>query len=147
MRRRIEGLEMNESPPQETLVARGVDTDASPFGFAATLHRLEETLRTKGLHLFAKIDHAAAASGVGLTMPPTAVLIFGNPRGGTPLMLQAPLLALDLPLKLLVREDAAGHTWVSCDAPGYLAERYGIPTEQAAGISAVPNLIAAALHD
>ena len=138
---------MNESSPQETLVARGVDTVASPFGFAATLNRLEDTLRTKGLDLFAKIDHAAAASDVGLTMPPTVVLIFGNPRGGTPLMLQTPLLALDLPLKLLVWEDASNQTWVSCDAPGYLAERYGIPTDQAAGISAVPNLIAAALRD
>ena len=138
---------MNEVPSPELPVARGVHTVVSPFSFTVTLQRLEDTLRTKDLHLFAKIDHAAAAAGVGLTMPPTIVLIFGNPRGGTPLMLQSPLLALDLPLKLLVREDSSGKTWVSCDAPGYLADRYGIPTDQAAGISAVPNLITAALHN
>lgn len=80
-------------------------------------------------------------------MPPTTVLIFGNARVGTPLMRDAPLLALDLPLKLLVWEDGSAQVYVSCDAPGYLADRYGLPRDRAAGISGLPALIAAALHD
>src|SRR3954466_14951437 len=131
-------LTMNESAALSTPVAQGVESFASPYDFADTLDRLETTLRAKGIEVFTKIDHAAAAAGVGLSMPPTVVLIFGNPRGGTPLMLKNPLLALDLPLKVLVRGDESGQTWVSCNDRGYLAQRYEIPNGQAAGISAVP---------
>ena len=136
---------MQEATPVPSPVAREVESFASPYGFAETLARLQSTLQAKGIEVFASIDHAAAAAEVGLSLPPTVVLIFGNPRGGTPLMLQNPLLALDLPLKVLVREDDSGQTWVSCNARQYLAQRYGIPTDQAAAISAVPDLIAAAL--
>jgi uncharacterized protein (DUF302 family) len=131
-----------ESQPRVPL---GVVTKASAQPFDITLQRLEDELSKRGLTLVAKVDHAAAAEQVGLVMPPTVVLIFGNPRVGTPLMLETPLLALDLPLKLLVHEDAAGQTWVSCDAPGYLADRYGIPATRATGISGVSALVAAAL--
>jgi uncharacterized protein (DUF302 family) len=136
---------MHESSSVSSPVAQGVQSFPSPYGFADTLGRLEETLRAKGVEVFGKIDHAAAAATVGLSMPPTVVLIFGNPRGGTPLMLETPLLALDLPLKVLVRDDDTGQTWVSCNARNYLAHRYGIPADQAAGISGVPDLIEAAL--
>jgi uncharacterized protein (DUF302 family) len=136
---------MGESASVASPVAQGVESVASSFGFAETLDRLESTLRAKNVEIFARIDHAAAAASAGLAMPPTVVLIFGNPRGGTPLMLQNPLLALDLPLKVLVRADDSGQTWVSCNAPGYLAQRYTIPPDQAAAISGVPDLIAAAL--
>src|SRR4051812_10903549 len=96
---------MEESLTVSSPTAQGVESFASPYGFAETLDRLEATLRAKGIDVFAKIDHAAAATGVGLSMPPTVVLVFGSPRGGTPLMLEQPLLALDLPLRVLVRED------------------------------------------
>jgi len=81
---------------------------ASAFPFDDTLQRLRTTLDGAGMRIFAEIDHAAAASSVGMTMPPTVVLIYGNPRGGTPLMLAAPMLALDLPLRVLVRQDVHG---------------------------------------
>lgn len=136
---------MAEPATNPSLVATGVDSFASPYGFADTLERLENTLRARGIDIFAKIDHAAAAAKVGLSMPSTVVLIFGNPRGGTPLMLLNPLVALDLPLKLLVREDDAGQTWVSSNARDYLAHRYAIPADQAKPLSVVPDLVAAAL--
>jgi uncharacterized protein (DUF302 family) len=136
---------MPKSGSKSSPVALGVESFASPYGFAETLDRLEATLRTKGVEVFSRIDHAAAAATVGLSMPPTVVLIFGNPRGGTPLMLEHPLLALDLPLKVLVREDDAGRTWLSCNARDYLAQRYGFAADRAAAISAVPDLIAAAI--
>src|SRR3954462_4657984 len=137
---------MADSTTDSSPVARDVASFASPYGFAETLDRLESTLHAKEIDVFARIDHAAAAAKVGLTMPPTVVLIFGNPRGGTPLMLQKPLLALDLPLKLVVRQDASGETWVSCNARDYLSQRYGIPPDQAAAASGVPGLIDAALR-
>jgi uncharacterized protein (DUF302 family) len=136
---------MNDSTSITLPVGQGVESFASPYGFTDTLDRLENTLRTKGIEELARIDHAAAAAKVGLSMPSTVVLIFGNPRGGTPLMIENPLLALDLPLKVLVREDDSGQTWVSCNSRGYLAQRYGLPADQDAGISGVPDLIAAAI--
>jgi uncharacterized protein (DUF302 family) len=136
---------MDETNAKASPIGRDVESFASPYDFPDTLQRLENTLRAKNIAVFAKIDHAMAAMEVGLAMPPTVVLIFGNPRGGTPLMLENPLLALDLPLKLLVREDGSGQTWVSCNAPDYLARRYNIPTDLAAAISVVPDLVAASL--
>jgi uncharacterized protein (DUF302 family) len=138
---------MTDAATAEAAAARGVVTVPSPFPFATTLDRLRAALRSHGLTLFATIDHAAAAADVGLPLPPTVVLIFGNPGAGTPLMQTTPLLALDLPLKLLVHADAAGRTSVSCDAPDYLADRYGVPPAQAAVLRGVPGLIAAALAD
>ncbi len=129
----------------ESSPARGVVSVPSPFGFVVTLERLEAALDRRGLTRFATIDHAAAAADVGLTLRPTTVLFFGDPRVGTPLMQVAPVLALDLPLKLMVHADAAGQTWVSCDAPDYLADRYGLPAASPAGLAGVPALIAATL--
>ena len=85
----------------------------SGVAFAPTLDRLVRAIETAGMTVFARIDHAAGAREVGMAMPPTVVLIYGNPRGGTPIMLAAPQAALDLPLRVLVREDADGRTRVS----------------------------------
>ena len=105
----------------------------SAWPFASTLDRLTTTIDAAGLKIFARIDHAAGAKEAGLVMPPTVVLLYGSPKGGTPLMLAAPAAALDLPLRVLVREDADGRTQVSfhpvvpmllhADVPEALARR------------------------
>lgn len=108
----------------------------SRYAFAETVSRLEKTLETKGVKLFAVVDHSGEAAKAGMSMPPTKVLIFGSPKGGTPLMLAAPSLAIDLPLKFLVSEDAAGKVWVSFNAPEYLQQRHEIPADLVKNISA-----------
>jgi uncharacterized protein (DUF302 family) len=94
-----------------------------------TVERLKSILRTKEITLFALIDHSGEAAKVGMKMPPTKLLIFGNPKGGTPLMLAAPSIALDLPLKILVAEDPQGKVWLSYNSPEYLKERHGLPSD------------------
>lgn len=117
---------------------------SSPYSFASTLTRLSDALEGAGLTVFARIDHQAAAKNVGLDMPPTTVLIYGNPKGGTPLMLAAPSLALDLPMRVLVREED-GHTLVSFHAARVLTRAAGLPDDQAAGLEKATALIGAAL--
>src|ERR1700736_6184200 len=112
----------------------GVVTRPSAYGFAETLARLQSALERRQLEIFARFDHSGAARLVGLTMPDTQVVVFGNPKGGTPLMLAAPLVALDLPLRLLVSNEG-GHTLLSYLSPGYLGERYGIPPDLVKNIS------------
>jgi uncharacterized protein (DUF302 family) len=107
------------------IVIAGLTTIASSFGPAQTIDRLASAIREKGLTIFAQIDHAAGAAEVGSTLRPTTLIIFGNARGGTPLMQSAQTAGIDLPLKLLVWEDAAGKTWVSYDEPGWVAQRHG----------------------
>jgi uncharacterized protein (DUF302 family) len=92
-----------------------------------TVERLQGLLRDKGITLFALVDHSGEAEKAGMKMPPTKLLIFGNPRAGTPLMLGAPGIAIDLPLKVLVAEDEQGKVWISYNSPRYLQERHGIP--------------------
>ena len=92
-----------------------------------TVDRLKNILQSKGINMFVLIDHSGEAAKVGMKMPPTKLLIFGNPKGGTPLMLAAPSVALDLPLKILVSEDAQGKVWLSYNSPEYLRERHGLP--------------------
>ena len=92
-----------------------------------TVDKLKAILESKGVTLFALIDHSGEAEKVGLRMPPTKLLIFGNPKGGTPLMLAAPSAAIDLPLKILVAEDSEGRVWISYNSPEYLKERHGFP--------------------
>jgi uncharacterized protein (DUF302 family) len=104
----------------------GIATKASPHPVAETLVRLEKVLAAKGMTVFARIDHRAEAERVGLQMRPAQLLIFGNPKGGTPLMVAAPTAALDLPLKALVWEDAAGKVWLSYTRLAYLAQRHEI---------------------
>ena len=119
----------------------GLTTIESHFGPKETLDRLEDDVKAKGLTVFARIDHAAGAAAVGMTLLPTAVLIFGNARGGTPLMQASQLMGIDLPLKVLVWQDTSGKTWLSYYDPGVLAKRYGVSGETAA--TPVGNLSAA----
>lgn len=119
---------------------------SSPYPFASTLTRVAAALEGAGLTIFARVDHQAAAQAVGLAMPPTTVLIFGNPKGGTPLMVATPAIALDLPLRVLVREDAAGHTLVSYHPALTLTRAAGIPDAAAAGLSKSADIIAAAIQ-
>jgi uncharacterized protein (DUF302 family) len=109
----------------------------SHFDPQQTLERLEAEVKAKGLTVFARIDHAAGAATVGMPLRPTTVLIFGNPKGGTPLMQASQLVGIELPLKVLVWQDAAGKTWLSYVDPGSLAKRYALPPETA---TAVGNL-------
>ncbi len=99
----------------------------SAVAFAPTLDRLVEAIQAAGLTVFARIDHAAGARGAGLAMPPTTVLLYGNPKGGTPLMLAAPLAALDLPLRVLVREAGDGRTLVSFHPAAPMLRQAGVP--------------------
>jgi uncharacterized protein (DUF302 family) len=107
----------------------GVDFTELPAGqpFTQTLDRLVAAIEAAGMRIFARIDHAAAAAGVGLSMPPTTVLIYGHPKGGTPLMMASPAAALDLPLRVLVREDADGHTFVSFHPVVAMLTKAGVP--------------------
>ena len=101
----------------------------SPWSVPETLQRLEEILRSKGLTIFARIDHSGEAAKVGLEMRPTQVLLFGSPKAGTPVMVAAPSVAIDLPLKALVAEDDQGKVWVTYNSPEYLQQRHGIPDD------------------
>jgi len=107
-----------------------------------TVEKIKGILQAKGIMLFVLIDHSGEAEKVGLKMRPTKLLIFGSPRAGTPLMLAAPSSAIDLPLKILVWEDAQGKTWVSYNSPAYLQQRHGVPTELLANIVAVVETLA-----
>jgi uncharacterized protein (DUF302 family) len=125
--------------------AEGVISRASPYSMAETISRLDTVLQERKLVIFARVDHAAEAAKVGLTMPPTQLLIFGNPRAGTPLMLAAPDLAIDLPLKILIRQDAAGKVSVSYNSAAFLRQRHGLSEDQAKALAAVAGLVDAAL--
>lgn len=105
-----------------------------------TVGKLQEVLKAKGVKLFALVDHSGEAQAAGLKMPNTKLLIFGNPKGGTPLMLAAPSVALDLPLKILVAEDAAGKVWISYSSPEYLQARHGFPAELLPNIAVISDL-------
>lgn len=102
---------------------------ASRYSVEETVRRLEAAFADKALRVFAVIDHSGEAEKVGLKMRPTKVVIFGSPKGGTPLMVAAPSLAIDLPLKVLVAEDAAGKVSVTYNDPEYLRDRHGVPGE------------------
>jgi uncharacterized protein (DUF302 family) len=123
-------------------VKNGIVTIASAHSVDETLERLRSILRAKQIALFVVIDHSGEATRAGLKMPNTKLVIFGNPKGGTPLMLAAASIALDLPLKILVAEDAQGKVWVSYDSPAYLAERHGLPENLTANIAVVEALAA-----
>lgn len=109
-----------------------------------TVEKLKGILQSKGVTLFATIDHSGEAAKVGMKMRPTKLLIFGNPKGGTPLMLAAPSIAIDLPLKILVWEDEQGKAWVSYNNPTYLQKRHGFPADLVQNIAVVETLAAKA---
>ena len=104
----------------------GLITIESQFGPKETAERLDGEIKTHGMKVFARIDHAALATEAGLTLPPTEVILFGNPRGGTPLMQAKQTIGIDLPLKVLVWQDASGQTWLSYNNPNWLAKRHGL---------------------
>ena len=108
----------------------GLTTIPSHFGPKETMDRLEAEIRAQRMTLFARIDHAAGATEVGLTLRPTELIIFGNARGGTPLMQAAQTIGIDLPLKALVWEDAAGKTWISYNEPKWIAQRHDVTNAQ-----------------
>jgi uncharacterized protein (DUF302 family) len=131
---------MNPSP-----ASNGIASIESPHPLTLTLSKLEATIKNKSLTLFAHIDHAAGAREAGLQMQEAHVLIFGHAKAGTPLMVANPLVALDLPLKILVWEDAAKKVLVSYNTPEFLAQRHQIPPDLIKNISGVKPLIEAAL--
>jgi len=118
---------------------------ASPYSVEETLRRLQAAFAAKGLQVFAVIDHSGEAEKVGLKMRPTKVVIFGSPRAGTPLMLAAPSLAIDLPLKALVAEDAVGKVWLTYNDPEYLQERHGVPEQLIKNLAGAGTVIAKAV--
>jgi uncharacterized protein (DUF302 family) len=119
----------------------GLITVDSPLDAAATLHWLETTLTAKGIAIFAKIDHAANAQAVGLTLRPTTVLIFGNAQAGTKPMQIDQRMGIDLPLKMLVWTDDAGKTHVSYSDPAWIAARYGITSETVPALTAMQGMM------
>src|SRR6476646_5242122 len=118
-------------PPSGSFtIVEGLTTVPSNFGPKETMDRLETEIRTKGLEVFARIDHAAGAAEVGLNLRPTELIIFGNARAGTPLMQSVQTVGIDLPLKVLVWEDAGSKTWLSYNEPSWIARRHGVPNAE-----------------
>lgn len=123
--------------------ADGLTTLRSSYGPHDTMNRLEAELKARGMTVFARIDHAAGATGVGLSLRPTEVLIFGNAKAGTPLMQSVQTVGIDLPLKALVWQDASGGTWLSYNDPAWLAQRHALPNETATVIGNMSAALAA----
>jgi len=126
-------------------IGEGIVRKPSSRSVAETLDRLETILKARGIQVFARIDHAGEAARVGLSMPPTQVLIFGNPRAGTPVMLAAPTAAIDLPLKVLAWQDAVGKVWLGYTDPSDLAHRHGLEEKQVAPLGVIADLVDAAV--
>ncbi len=116
---------------------RGIVDLPSRRSVDETVARLREILAAKGVTLFALVDHSGEAAKAGMVMPPTKLLIFGSPKAGTPVMLAAPSIALDLPLKILVWQDEAGKVWISYNSVEYLRERHNVPTSLLPNLSAI----------
>lgn len=129
-----------------TASANGIIDVESHHSVDATVERLREILATKAVTLFALVDHSGEAAKAGMTMRPTKLLIFGSPKAGTPVMLAAPSIAIDLPLKILVWEDANGKTWASYNAPEYLRQRHDVPEELMQNLAVVEALAARAVE-
>jgi len=119
---------------------KGIVDRLSSHSVDQTVAKLKAILQAKGVTLFALVDHSGEAEKVGMKMPPTKLLIFGSPKAGTPLMLAAPSIAIDLPLKVLVSEGADGKVWVSYNSPDYLKDRHGLPQELLENIAVVATL-------
>jgi uncharacterized protein (DUF302 family) len=123
----------------ESLANSGIVDLASRHSVDQTVDRLKAILHEKGIMLFTLIDHSGEAEKAGLAMPPTKLLIFGSPKAGTPLMISKPHIAIDLPLKILVRQDTGGKVWVSYNSTEYLRDRHDLPAEL------IPNIAGIAL--
>ncbi len=123
----------------------GLTQRASSYPVADTLDRLEAVLREKGVKVFARIDHGGEAKGAGLALPPTQLLIFGNPKAGTPLMQASPSIGLDLPMKVLAWQGDDGRTWVTWNSPDHLIQRHGLAPDLTKNLAPIAGLIEAAL--
>ena len=123
----------------------GIISKESKYSVPETLDRVDALLRAKGIKIFVRVDHSGEAEKAGLKMPPTQLLIFGNPKGGTPVMLAAPTAAIDLPLKALAWQDGDGKVWLSYNDPEYLKKRYGLTDDQIKTIAGTGSLIEQAL--
>lgn len=121
-------------------MAEGIAQIASTHSVEETVARIKTILAERGIALFAVIDHSGEAEKVGFQMPPTKLLIFGNPKAGTPLMLAAPTIAIDLPLKILVSEDSQGKVWLSYNDAEYLKSRHALQEELVGPLAAVAAL-------
>jgi uncharacterized protein (DUF302 family) len=121
----------------QAMAADGLTTVRSSYGPKETMDRLEAAVKAKDLTVFARVDHAAGAAEVGLSLRPTELLIFGNARGGTPLMQSNQTVGIDLPLKVLVWQDASGDTWLSYNEPSWIAKRHGLGHEADATVNAM----------
>jgi uncharacterized protein (DUF302 family) len=119
-------------PPSDSFtIVEGLTTVLSHFGPKETTDRLATEIEAREMKVFTRIDHAAGAAEVGLTLRPTELIIFGNARGGTPLMQSVQTVGIDLPLKALVWEDAAGKTWISYNEPKWIVQRHGVTHAEA----------------
>ena len=118
----------------------GIVDIATAHSVDEVVNKLTRALESAGIKLFALIDHSGEAAKMGMTMAPTKLLIFGNPKAGTPLMLASPSIAIDLPLKILVWQDSADQVWVSYNAPDYLKRRHGIPDHLLQNIAGIEKL-------
>ena len=123
-----------------TTDATGIIEIPSNQSVDQTIEALKKILAAKSVTLFALVDHSGEAQKVGITMPPTKLLIFGSPKAGTPIMLAAPSSALDLPLKILIREDTYGKVWISYNSPAYLQRRHDIPPDLLPNLAVVEAL-------
>jgi len=124
--------------------ADGIISKPSNHSVDQTVDKLNSILEARGVTLFALVDHSGEAAKAGLNMRPTKLLVFGNPRAGTPVMLAAPSIAIDLPLKILVWEDDRGRVWLSYNDPAYLQRRHGVPQQLLQNIAAAETLAALA---
>jgi uncharacterized protein (DUF302 family) len=124
--------------------SNGIIDTPSNHSVDQTVERFRNILQTKGVTLFAQIDHSGEAKKAGMKMPPTKLLIFGSPKAGTLVMLAAPSVAIDLPLKVLIWEDKLGKVWISYNSTAYLQERHSIPPELLNTIAVIEILVATA---
>ncbi|HEY4085974.1 MAG TPA: DUF302 domain-containing protein [Bryobacteraceae bacterium] len=130
---------MTSTPP-----ANGIVEIPAGHSVEETVEKLKAILQAKGVILFAVVDHSGEAEKAGMKMPPTKLVIFGSPKAGTPLMLASPSIAIDLPLKILVREDEAGQAWISYNDPRYLSDRHHLPEPLLGNIAVIETLAIAA---
>jgi uncharacterized protein (DUF302 family) len=124
------------------MAEHGLVTRASVHDFATTLDRLTAALKAKGITVFARIDHAAGAASVGLSLRPTTLVVFGNPAAGTPLMQLAQTAGIDLPLKALIWQSADGKVWLTYNDPAWIAARHGLGAESATAVGALSAALA-----
>lgn len=124
----------------ESVKPNGIIEIVSQHTVNETVEKLRQLLEKKGITLFVMIDHSGEAAKVGLSMPPTRLLIFGSPQGGTPVMVTSPSSAIDLPLKILIAENSAGEVVLSYNATDYLAQRHSIPADLAQNLGVISSL-------